>query len=533
MTTRTCSAKIIPDPWHRAGALLLLVALAVPGAHRTPVRPGSRPAVDLAALVRAYRESPSPAGRVTLAAYADAHAKDLNGSLARLALGVADYEQKDYANALEDLQDLGAKLPAIADYVAYYMGAARVEANDLAGVAQTLMPVRRGPWPSPLVGRAWLLEARALKPGQAAEAVRLLREHYAELPQPEGAVILADCYQAAGDLQHAAEFYQRVYYSRISGDAAARAAAALLTLKDSLGSQYPQPRPRLELERAGLLLDAREYVEARKAYQTLAAQLTGVDRDLARVGVGAVDFLSGNTAAAYPYLRSLEVAASEADAERLFYLEECARRLTDDDEMRAALERLDGAYPQSPWRLRALMGVGNRYLVANRPADYMPLYKAVYESFPAEPPAAPSHWRVAFQSYIENRDNAAALLREHLEKYPAHSTAGAALYFLGRDAEKNRQFPAASIFYTRLSKTFSNTSYAVLARERLNLPELKNAGASPETSEFLLSLALPQAKPVPVEPVAATSARVARSRLLRTAGLNDLADSELRFGART
>ncbi|MBV9504817.1 MAG: lytic transglycosylase domain-containing protein, partial [Acidobacteriia bacterium] len=145
----------------------------------------------------------------------------------------------------------------------------------------------------------------------------------------------------------------------------------------------------------------------------------------------------------------------------------------------------------------------------------------------------PSHWRVAFQSYIENRDNAAALLREHLEKFPAHSTAGAALYFLARDAERNQRFPAAAAFYAHIAKRLPNTYYAVLARDRLSVPELKNAGESPETSEFLLSVALPQAKAVPAEATAATSARVARSRLLRTAGLNDLADSELRFGART
>ena len=53
------------------------------------------------------------------------------------------------------------------------------------------------------------MEARARKATAAADAVRLLREHYAELPQPEGDLTLADCYQAANDLAHAAEFYQR------------------------------------------------------------------------------------------------------------------------------------------------------------------------------------------------------------------------------------------------------------------------------------------------------------------------------------
>jgi soluble lytic murein transglycosylase len=56
--------------------------------------------------------------------------------------------------------------------------------------------------------------------------------------------------------------------------------------------------------------------------------------------------------------------------------------------------------------------------------------------------------------------------------------------------------------------------------------------ASAAEAEFAAALKLPQAQPLPGEPTAATTARIARSRLLRGAGLNDLADGELRFGAR-
>ncbi len=106
--------------------------------------------------------------------------------------------------------------------------------------AAELAPARRN---SPLAARSWLLEARARKASSPTEAVRLIRDHYTDLPQPETDVTLADCYQAANDLKHAAEFYQRVYYHYLTGAAAARAAAALLTLKDSLGADFPPPPP--------------------------------------------------------------------------------------------------------------------------------------------------------------------------------------------------------------------------------------------------------------------------------------------------
>ena len=43
---------------------------------------------------------------------------------------------------------------------------------------------------------------------------------------------------------------------------------------------------------------------------------------------------------------------------------------------------------------------------------------------------------------------------------------------------------------------------------------------------------MPGARPIPRETTAETSVRIERSRILRNAGLADLADSELRFGAR-
>jgi hypothetical protein len=95
------------------------------------------------------------------------------------------------------------------------------------------------------------------------------------------------------------------------------------------------------------------------------------------VRLGETDFLDGRTATAYPYLRQLELADSEADAERLAYLVECTRHLTDDDEMKSALERLAQHYPHSPWRLKALLSAASRFLLINRTDEFVPLYRAV------------------------------------------------------------------------------------------------------------------------------------------------------------
>jgi len=527
-------AKTTPARWFSIFVILVAVMTAAP-ARRAPrraaaVRPAPTGEGSLAALVRAYRASPRPADRAPIEAYAAAHASEASGSLARLALGVVDYEQKNYAAAIAELKSLPAKVPGISDYVGYYLGASRVEANEADGVSADLAPTHRSETPSPLAGRAWLLEARAWQQSDAARAVRLLRDHYSELPEPAGDVTLADSYLAAGDMVRAADFYQRVYYEYVAGDAA-RATAALEMLRDSLGPAYPPPLPRQMLRRADRLLDARDYSEAHSEYENIAGQLTGLDRDVARVRAGVSDLLSGKTAAACAYLRGLDISGSEADAERLYYLVECARRLADDNEMLAAVQKLE-AYPRSVWRVKALLFAANRFLVENRPDDYLPLYRSVYEDFPADPAAGTAHWKITFQAYVNGQPDATSLLREHLMKYPGHATEGAALYFLARSAEADHDTASARTFYTRLDAAFPNTYYGMLARARLELPELHKPQSAPQAELFLASLSLPESKPVAVEPTAATRVRIDRSRLLRTAGLNDLADGELRFGAR-
>jgi len=316
-------------------------------------------------------------------------------------------------------------------------------------------------------------------------------------------------------------------------DAAAKAEAALLTLKDAMGVSFPAPLPQQLQHRANRLLELRAYPQARSEYEAALVRLTGFERDTAQVRMGAADYLGGKTAAAYAYLAALNPPESEADAERFYYMGECAHRLNNDDGAAAALGHLGEKHPKSPWRLKALVSQANRFLTANRVEDYLPLYQAVYEGFPTDGAAPNSHWKVAFNAYLRDKGDAGRLLQEHLETYPAHGTAGAALYFLGRAYERKNNMAAARACYQRLADGFQNSYYAMLARGRLLAPEMQKAGEADETVKFLAALKLPQPRPIPTDRTHATDLRIERSRLLRAAGLADLADAELRFAART
>jgi soluble lytic murein transglycosylase len=538
-------ATNIPVQWYSLLAIAALVvtvtitasssvATGAPKGKTTKRAANSAPqSTGLAALVRAYRDHPNTIHRQALQSYAAAHENEVSGGLARLALGIVAYGQREYFATIDALKPVAARLPRLADYAGYYLAAARLESNDLAGLDQDLAPTHHSDVLSPFAGKAWILQARALKTSDAAAAGQLLRDHYAELPQPEGDLALADCYQATRDWALAAGLYQRIYYQFFTGDAQARADGALQTLKEIMGASYPQPSPQQMLARAGHLLDVHQYAQARAAYQSLAEQLSGMEATQARVRIGVTDYLDGQVGAAWRYFRDLDVGESEADAERLYYLEECARRAGDDNEIKSAIAKLASSYPQSAWRLKALLAAADRFFVANRPEEYVSLYQAVYKDFPADPAAGLSHWRVAFHAYIARESDAGDLIREQLRNYPGQQPTGAALYFLARLAESAQDPGSARLYYALLAEAFPNQYYAGLARQRLLLADVGQAEPSESAAEFLADISIDRRDPLPDQPTASTTERIERSRLLRTAGLSDLADSELRFGSKT
>src|SRR5262249_51637475 len=92
---------------------------------------------------------------------------------------------------------------------------------------------------------------------------------------------------------------------------------------------------------------------------------------------------------------------------------------------------------------------------------------------------------------------------------------------------------SARAYYDRLSRAYPNQFYAMLARDRLQQPEVAAASPAEDAVQFLSGVKQPQPPPPAAEATRPTNVRIDRSRVLRAAGLNDLADAELRFGART
>jgi soluble lytic murein transglycosylase len=493
MRTGYFSVRIIPAHWRKR-AILAIFSIAVPST-----------------LLLSQSASPETA-------------------LSQLKAGVAARDSRRYTEAIARFLAAGAGLPKIGDYAAYFRAGAQFDNADYAAVPKSLAAVWEQTLPSPLAARSALLAARAYQQiNQPLQAVDVLRKHYSALPQPQGDLVMAQALAKAQDGPNAVLYYQRVYYNYPLSPEATEASDEAWKLRAALGDKYPPPTAQSMLGRALKLLDGGQTLRARKELETLVGKLSGGDRDTARVRIGAAEYAAKNTDAAYRYLKTLEVESPEADAERLSYLVSAARRLNNQDEVTRTLDRLARLYPNSKWRLDALIAAGNHYLLLNQIDAYEPLYRAGYEAFPNDRQAAYCHWKVVWGHYLRRQPDAADMLKAHLRNYPASPNAAAALYFLGRLAENSGDRAAARAYYDEILQAYPNYFYTTLARERLSAVRV---AASPATMQFLGTIQFPlRQRSLEFRPNSRASERLERARLLASAGLDEWAETELRFGA--
>jgi soluble lytic murein transglycosylase len=444
--------------------------------------------------------------------------------------------QLDLGNLPAAAQYAGAaskKAPILDDYAEYIRAQAQYGLKNYAEVAKAATHVFDQVPVSPFVGAAAAIAVRAdLDGDNPKQALELVKRYHERIPQPAADLLLARSFEAAANLPQAAEYFQRVYYNYPVAKEATDAANALVELKQRLGDAYPPITPGAMLGRAQKLFESRNPAAARIELAAAIPQIGGAQRDLAHVRLGEADFLSNNTAAAFQYLTALKVDDPEADAERLSYLIRCARKLDHHADVKPFLVQLEQQHPKSLWRLDALIFVADQGRVDNDVGTYLPLYRACAATFPKDSRAAWCDWRVAFESYRKDADEAYDLLRSHVQQYPGSEDVNNAIYFLGRLSERKNDTASARACYDELIKRFPNSYYAIVARERVREPRLEAAIPSSGMLEFLRSVQWPPHPEFPsFTPAETVQSRIDRAQLLQLTGLNDFAEGELKFGA--
>ena len=457
------------------------------------------------------------------------------GGLGLLATGSKALEDGHLPQAIRVLTEARSAVPGLRDYASFFLAKAEFQARHFAESAAACEQVAAFQPPSPLVARAAVLGARAyLETNEPRQALALLaRADESSLPLPESAMLRAQALEAAGSTHDAALNYQVVYYRYPRSPEAPAAGAALDRLRSTLGAGYPETPVALRFERADAIRESGELAAARREYASIAADFAGASRGLANLRAAVAPYYAGDAAVALSALETLGPQAGEMEAERLYSIALCERRLDRDDSLAATLAALARAAPASPWRLHAMSTASNLFLIHDDPRQ-VALFTACAESFPDAREAPMCHWRAAWWAYRHADSSAAQLLRRHLQLYPASEKAGAAVFYLGRLAEKSGDAAAALAWYRFLAHRYPNYYYTFVARPVLQRLESQHLQPSPAVEQFLAGIAFPE-RPARADfnPNAATARRLERARLLERAGLEIWAESELRFAVRT
>ena len=334
--------------WFLLAALLAPAAVAAPGD-------------TLRTLSRRFVETPSPAARDALEAFAAEQKGSPEGALANLVLGIADYQEKRFPEAVQELTAASERPTDLTDYAVYYRALAESGAGDYAGgswrVANFAQRFPTSPWIE--LAARHRVDSLSMA-GKAREALALLP------PAPKTAAewaLAAQVAERAGEKARAAQAWQHIYYEFPTARDEPAAKAALASLRAALGAKYPGAPAALRLTRPDRLFAAGRYGAARIEYRSLSISLQGLPREQAAIRLGACDYHLKADLRAYRWLKTLAVGQPEAQAERLYYLAACARRLKKVSEFTGLVEQLGREFAGSRWHEEALFSAGNHYLL--------------------------------------------------------------------------------------------------------------------------------------------------------------------------
>jgi soluble lytic murein transglycosylase len=456
------------------------------------------------------------------------------GAAGLISVAQHELDLGDYAAAAEYASAAGTKAPLLNDYAQYIRAQADYKLKNYKEVDRSVTQIFNFEPLSPVVGQSAALAVNSeLDSDQPKQALELIRKYFDRIPQPQAFLLYAKCFQANGDLPQAAEYYQRVYYGYPVAKEAAEAATTLAEMRPKMGDAYPPPMPPAMLGRAEKLIEYHRPAEAKIELTAAIPQLGGVQRELAQVRLGEVDYFSGNARIAFDYLKDLKVTDPEADAERLCYLVKSARRQDRTADMKPFLDELAGRHPNSSWRLQAMIAVADEARVQNDATLAQELYGVCASVFGRNPGAATCNWRRAYNAYHSNAPDAGDLLRTYVQQFPDTEDTPDALYFLGRWYEKKGGVAEARAAFDALVLHFPNTYFGILGLDRLKLPDLKAATPSTETQIFLRDVSwIKRDESASFKPGPIVQKRLNRAELLHLTGLNDFAEGELKFGAR-
>jgi soluble lytic murein transglycosylase len=390
--------------------------------------------------------------------------------LTGFAEGVRLYGDAKYAPALALVTARGLADTPLADYATYFKGVILLRLGRTSEAQQALDELNaRAP-----VG--YLAEAASARAAETAEArgdypaaVRIYEELATRKTVAPDIILmaLAKAAVAAGDRERAARVYSRLYYDYPQSDLSTVAGVELEPLRD-LVPMEPAARYKMDATRAQRLFDGRRYAAAEPAFQALAGQASGDDRERFALRVAECEFYQRRYREArdgvQPYI---EHASRKAEAQ-FFYLGSIREMGQQDDYVRLA-RQLASEAGTSAWAEETLNNLASHFIVNNDDEQADQVFRDLYARLPKGKYAERAAWKIGWWAYKHSRyADTTKFFEEAAANFPHSDYRPSFLYWSARAHEALGERDLADARYRLVLTDYQNTYYGHLTVARFS-----------------------------------------------------------------
>lgn len=457
--------------------------------------------------------------------YAQAHPGE-GAAAAYLAIGHAYMLDRRFIDAVLAFRQASASGDALDDYAEYLGAQAAIQAGQGAGAYPLLDHFADRHAESIFNSSAPVLLANAhLQQNDPQGALKVLAPlvNTLQASHVDFRYALARAYQLSGDGNHAAPIFKSIYVTQPMATEGAQARQQLQAMGIPISAAERKSH-------ADQLFNARRYAEAGEEYHSIARS----DSSLSQADQAALSIYAAVCDLKLKHLSRRDVerlpdTSDDSAALKMYMLAEISR--SEDDQIRhaALIAQMVKLYPASRWLEEALYSGGNMYLLKHDARQATTHYSLLVEMFPTSTYAPSVHWRAAWMNYrMRNYSEAARLMDEQIQRYPAGIEVSGALYWRGRIYEdEEHNFPQAVNYYRTIAANFTNYYYAKLARQRLAVLGNQATVTPPPALASVRRLVIPELTGELPE----DEPHLVKAKLLANAALNEYIGPEIQASA--
>jgi soluble lytic murein transglycosylase len=379
-------------------------------------------------------------------------------------------DKREFTKALAMLTQPAVQGGPLGLYAEFYAGIAERSLGRHADAQRTFRDIQDRRPIGYLSQAAAIAEAESLEAQNDYKGAAAIYERLAALKttEPDDVLMrLGLAAKAAGDLQRAGEAFARVYFEFPLGELAASAGSEYQQLPNVQPVAKETQRYKLELGRAERLFAARQYPDARAAFERVKPAAEGEERDLVLLRIAESDYFLKKYRPARDGLKPF-LEGSSRQAEALYFHALVMRALNDSLTSERTLRRIVEEFPTQSWAEDALNSLATEHVIRDEDAEADQRFRELYSKYPRGRHSERAAWKIGWRSYRERRyADTVRFFEQAAADFPRSDYRPAWLYWAGRAHEALSEKVLADARYMLVTADYLNTYYGRLAVARL------------------------------------------------------------------